>query len=923
MEMRIPRPPESSRSASAYLGLIAQILGLAAVYFLSAKLGLAFAFSAEQISVIWPPTGIALSVLLLFGYRLWPGIALGAFLANITTSGPVWTALAISGGNTLEALAGAWLLRRFVKFDPSLSRVKDILGLILFAAMGSTAIGATIGVTSLSMTGSYSWSEYYSHWWLWWFGDGMGALVVGSFVLSWTAQIRTSQYLREWPDLALLALLIVLISVLIFSPNSFWAEIFPPSIVVFPLVIWAALRLGPSGASLAILAILTVAIVAALKRIEPFGDDVEESLIGLQVYMSIVALTGLALASANRERQLNKAALRAREEDMSYILEATQVGTWDWDIRTGNLQWSKNMEEVHRAPPKSFGGKFEDFLNDIHPDDRDRVQESVRQALQQGTVYHVDYRRRSEDGSIVWLEGKGKAFLDEHGEPVRMSGICMDITARKELEQEILEINQRLEERVAERTAEIRRSESRFRAVFENRAMGVAIVDPGAGLEILQVNRTLARMLGYNPLELVGKPLSGFTDSIEKTDADTAQILELMNKSKRSFRVERKMEDKAGNPVWTNAYFSLLEEPDSSESFVIAIVEDITEQMEAEQALAESEEMFRTLVDAVQDYALILLDKQGNVISWNAGAEKINGYRNEEILGRHISYFYTPEDVLDGKHETALTTAARLGSWEDEGWRIGKNRRFFAHVNLTPLYDEDGDVRGYAKITRDITERRNLEELIANATLEEQRRIAGALHDGIGQQLTGVRFIAMGLAKKLVGADSDTMELAHKLSENVAEALREVRELSRGIQPVEVDSNGLLNALKKLAEETEKIYEIRSSFQSEGEVTFEDNNTATQLYYIAREAVNNEMKHGAPSQVDVRLVGKNKKIELTIQSDGKGFDPESVGEGGMGLRTMKYRANLIGARYRIDSAPGEGTTIRCSLGMRNDRPKSE
>jgi integral membrane sensor domain MASE1 len=194
--------------------------------------------------------------------------------------------------------------------------VKDILGLILFAAMGSTAIGATIGVTSLSMTGSYSWSEYYSHWWLWWFGDGMGALVVGSFVLSWTAQIRTSQYLREWPDLALLALLIVLISVLIFSPNSFWAEIFPPSIVVFPLVIWAALRLGPSGASLAILAILTVAIVAALKRIEPFGDDVEESLIGLQVYMSIVALTGLALASANRERQLNKAALRAREEDM-------------------------------------------------------------------------------------------------------------------------------------------------------------------------------------------------------------------------------------------------------------------------------------------------------------------------------------------------------------------------------------------------------------------------------------------------------------------------------------------------------------------------------------------------------------------------------------------------------------------------------
>jgi integral membrane sensor domain MASE1 len=141
-----------SRAASYFRPrTLAAMLGLAALYFGAAKLGLSMAISAEQVSAVWPPTGLALAAVLLFGYRIWPGIWLGALFANATANEPIATACGIAVGNTLEAVIGSWLLRRFVAFDNSLERLKDVLGLIVVAAGISTAISATIGVASLCL----------------------------------------------------------------------------------------------------------------------------------------------------------------------------------------------------------------------------------------------------------------------------------------------------------------------------------------------------------------------------------------------------------------------------------------------------------------------------------------------------------------------------------------------------------------------------------------------------------------------------------------------------------------------------------------------------------------------------------------------------------------------------------------------------
>jgi integral membrane sensor domain MASE1 len=157
----------------------------AVIYFYAAKLGFTMAFTAQQVTLVWPATGIALTALLLFGFRVWPAITIGAFLANVTTHEPVLTALGISVGNTLEAVAGAWMLKRFVDFNPGLQRLKDVWGLILFSGVLSTMISATIGVTSLCLGGVQPWDSFDLLWFIWWLGDAGGLLVVAPVLLVW------------------------------------------------------------------------------------------------------------------------------------------------------------------------------------------------------------------------------------------------------------------------------------------------------------------------------------------------------------------------------------------------------------------------------------------------------------------------------------------------------------------------------------------------------------------------------------------------------------------------------------------------------------------------------------------------------------------------------------------------------------------
>jgi signal transduction histidine kinase/ActR/RegA family two-component response regulator len=274
---------------------------VAVAYWLAAQIGFGFAFLAEQVTTVWAPTGIGLAALLLWGPSLWPAVWIGAFAANATSEAPLWTAAAVATGNTLEAVAGTWALRRLPRFDWRLRRINDAAAYILLAAGAATTISATIGVGTLCAAGVQPWDRFGGLWRAWWLGDAVGALIVAPVILTAGGHARRSP--REWAESGLLVGGTILVTQLVFGWTSGAAH-HPLEYVIFPLVIAAAMRGGQPLTALVVLSASAVTIGHTVRGAGPFAsDEIHEGLILLQVFMGVLAGTGLLLAAAIAERE--------------------------------------------------------------------------------------------------------------------------------------------------------------------------------------------------------------------------------------------------------------------------------------------------------------------------------------------------------------------------------------------------------------------------------------------------------------------------------------------------------------------------------------------------------------------------------------------------------------------------------------------
>jgi integral membrane sensor domain MASE1/anti-sigma regulatory factor (Ser/Thr protein kinase) len=271
-------------------------LVLALLYFAAAKLGLALAFATPNVTAIWPPAGIALAALVLWGRRLWPGVLLGAFLANVTTDAPVYTAAGIAVGNTLEAALGSYLLER-AGFRPTLNRLRDIFELVLLAGVVSTAVSATIGVASLAVGDSLPHSVL-STWRTWWLGDMGGILIVAPAIFVLVTHWPYRHLPGKPAEAVVLFGLLVGIEVLVFSLDI------PAVYLAFPIIVWAALRFLQPGAAVAALTFAIIAVSFTGNEAGPFFRRSEDDgLLLAQTFSAIVGLTGLILATVTFQRQ--------------------------------------------------------------------------------------------------------------------------------------------------------------------------------------------------------------------------------------------------------------------------------------------------------------------------------------------------------------------------------------------------------------------------------------------------------------------------------------------------------------------------------------------------------------------------------------------------------------------------------------------
>lgn len=282
------------------------VVVLAAFYYIAAELGLSVAVAYASKSPVWPPTGIALAAVLLLGYRIWPGIALGAFLGTCISGEAPATALAIALGNTLGALLGAYLLRRFCGEDDPFDRARDVFLFALLAGALSTAVSATVGLTGLCLAGVTLWKDYGSLWLTWWLGDAVGDLLVAPMLFVWFRR-SGPQWSPGWYYESLgLFVLLVAASLIAFGG---WL----PSGVSYlglPFIVWAAFRFGPRGATFAVFISSVIAIWGTAKGRGPFAyGSVEDSLLLLQAFLATITVTGLGLAAVVSERKRAEEAL--------------------------------------------------------------------------------------------------------------------------------------------------------------------------------------------------------------------------------------------------------------------------------------------------------------------------------------------------------------------------------------------------------------------------------------------------------------------------------------------------------------------------------------------------------------------------------------------------------------------------------------
>ena len=458
---------------------------LAAIYVGAAKLGFEAAPAHAVVSSAWPPAGIAVAALVLLGWRMWPGVALGALVANATSGVPVAGALGIAFGNTLEAVVAAWLLQR-ADFRPSLERLRDVAALCGLGALVGTMVSAAIGVTSLWLSGAASVADLATLGLVWWSGDALGVLIVASAVLAWaSASRRLATPARIGEALAVLMVLPVL-TVLLFRSGDYVYAIFPAALL-------AAYRFGPPGATAATLVVSAVAVAVTVAGRGMFVTSTPtNNLFLLQTFIALLAVTAQGFAAAIAERQHAEHELRISGEHLAEAQAVAHLGSWYWDVGSDRLAWSDELYRIFGLVPRGISPTFEGFLERVHRDDRAHVETTIRQAMVEKEQFQFDERIVLPNGDVRVLESQGRVLRDPDGRTTTVQGICQDVSDAR-----------RSQEALAA-------SEAKFAKIFHASPVAICLVALADG-RVLDVNQRCVQMLGYERREdVVGKQPRSF-----------------------------------------------------------------------------------------------------------------------------------------------------------------------------------------------------------------------------------------------------------------------------------------------------------------------------------------------------------------------------------------------------------------------------
>lgn len=625
------------------------------------------------------------------------------------------------------------------------------------------------------------------------------------------------------------------------------------------------------------------------------GSDLWASLSASPIFDARGTFAGVfAMITDRTRRKLAEDALRESESRYARALEAISEGIWEWNIKTNAYYVSPRWKAMLGfAEDELPGDRQLAFFDRLHPDDLPVVRAAIEQHLRQKDRYDLEFRMRTKSGEYRWFRSRGYVLTDSNGELALLTGSTADVT----------------DKRLAEDA--LRESETRFRALFEQAAVGVAVIETQTG-RFLEVNQRACEIARLSRKQMLA---STFMDLCHPDDnlIDLAQMERLKAGEISHFGMEKRYVLKSGEVVWMHLTVSPLWKPGEAPFTHMAVIEDISRRKEAEANYRREMEFNKALVRNTA--ALIMVtDTSGRVIFVNPAFTRALGYSLRDIRGKLAWEF----GLMDAREASkSRTRFAKLVEGAENPPAEARLRAANGEVLVAELWgtssrDAEGNVDRIIVTGLDITDRQRLQNEVLRISEQEHARIGHDLHDGVGQTMTGVAALIEGLEMSLEG---DRRKEAERIRELVREAIQDVRRLSHGLSPAAVRNRNLGGALKLLAETVEKNFRTRCKCVIDEAVRVDDVDQQTHLFRIAQEAVNNALRHGKPNAVSITLARSGPDAcQLTVADDGVGRKAgrkAAAKDDGIGMRVMQYRAELIGGDLDIKDRSAGGLKVTC------------
>ncbi len=759
---QFPRPEVDFASSLKYRlsqnkgWYVLSIVVLAAVYFVAARFGLSLASVHTNVSPVWPPTGIAIAAVLLLGYRVWPGILLGAFLANLLTPVPIAVALVIALGNTVEALA-VWAVLHFTGFRESLDRALDV-GKFVAAVVVCTMISSTIGSLSLVIGHTAQWTQFGSLWLTWWLGDLTGATTLAPVLLTWAAGRHEWLPRRRYLEAAALILLTSLSAIATFGKRAPAPLVYQPlTRLLIPILLWAGFRLGRRGVTVAILVVSAFAIWGTAHGTGPFiiPGDPNQSLIVLQLYLSTNALTFLFFSVVVEEKHRLDQARRNNEKRLAVSLAISRILAESPALEDASKNILRTVSEssgwelgafwtpdVEGDVLRSFSFWRRSDSNAIRFEEASGERSFAKGVGLPGRVWETaapawipDVARDSNfpRAAVATADGLHSAFAF----PIVFADRClgvMEFFSReiRKPDPALLEmfdsagkqIGQYMERKRAESalhmtSGALRENEERLRLATQTGKVGVWDWDVMSNR--VSWTDSLYAIHGVTRKEFDGT-LESFSALVHPDDREAvSKALEESLRSDTPYQIEFRAIRPDGQVVSLFTSAAVLRE-NGAPSRMLGATLDITDIKRAEAALRDSESRYRSVIEALPA-AVYTTDTEGKITMFNDAAAAFSG-RTPTIGSDEwcVSWkLFWPDGTPMPHDECPMAVALKTGE-SLRGYEAIAERPDGTRVNFVPyptlLHDGNGKLVGAINMLVDITDRKKAEEALRRNSQE-------------------------------------------------------------------------------------------------------------------------------------------------------------------------------------------------------------